>query len=297
MDTSAEINLCWRISVKLKSLSVAVRPVPKKFSFTALALAFSLCSSFSALAQMPDGGGPEHGGPGESGGWGVGVFAISGQQSIKSLARDNIIFPMVTYENEYISWFGPNLDVKLPSYEISKDQQLEFKLSGGFDFGGYDDSEIKDTPILQGMDERKGGFEVGIQMDWKNPCVDVSTKWMTDVSGDREGNRVSLEFEKNWMFGQHIMISPHVGATWHDDNYVDFHYGVREYEARADRSAYVGEATVNIEYGIRAAYLIDQNSSVFVDFSITSLGNEIKDSPLVDNSAENNVMFFYMYNF
>lgn len=273
--------------------------VRKILSRGAFILMVGSCLPFNSLAQVYPDGEEEHGpgGPGAPDGWGLGLFALSGQQGIKGLARNNIIFPLVTYENQYIRWFGPNLDIKLPSFAINQEQQLEFRLSTGFDFGGYDDSDIKDTPILQGMDEREGGFEVGIQMDWKNPWVDISTKWMTDVSGDREGNRFSVQLEKNWMFGQHIMLSPHIGATWHDDNDVDFLYGVRAHEARADRPVYVGEATVNIDYGIRAAYLIDRNSSVFVDLSMTSLGSKIKDSPLVDSSTENNIMLFYMYHF
>ena len=286
--------------MKFKHSFIATLSTAKKFSFTTIALVSLLSLPFHAFSQTPPDGEHEQdgmGGPGPSWGWGAGIFAISSQKGIKGLARDNIIFPMVTYENEYISVFGPNLDIKLPSYEISPEQQLEFKLSAGFDFGGYDDSDIRDTPILQGMDEREGGFEAGMQMDWKNPWVDVSAKWMTDVSGDRDGNKASLEFGKNWMFDQQFMISPHAGVTWHDDNYVDFHYGVRRHEATANRRAYIGKATLNIDYGIRVAYLIDPNSSVFVDFSVTSFGDEIKNSPLVDRSSENSVMFVYMYKF
>ncbi len=229
--------------------------------------------------------------------WGVGVAAISNQPSIKGIARDNIFFPFVTYENEYIHWFGPNLDAKLLQLYLTEKHQLEFTFSVGYDFTGYDDDDIEDTPILRGMEEREGGFQAGIQMLWKNPWVDVSTKWMSDISGDRDGYSVSVNLEKTWMFGQHLMLAPRLGVIWHDDSYIDFHYGVRSEEARNDRPMYQGKSTMNVEYGLRAIYLFNQHNSVFFDVSVTSLGSEIKHSPLIDSSTENNIMLFYIYKF
>lgn len=259
----------------------------------------SLCTSPAVWAQTP----PAIGTASETGeesildGWGIGLAAMSNQKGFQGINRDNMIIPIVTFENQYIRWFGPNLDIKLPGIEINDLQQLEFSLSSGYDFGGYDKGEADDTPILQGMDEREGVFAAGAQVEWKNPWLNVNAKWMTDISGDRDGNRASLKFEKNWMFSNKVMLAPYIGATWLDDNFVDYHYGVRSYEVRVDRPAYTGEATVNIEFGVRAAYMFDAKSSVIVDLGITSLGSEIKNSPLVDSSTENNILILYMYKF
>ncbi len=229
--------------------------------------------------------------------WGIGVVGISNQQGIQDIDRDTRFIPIVTYENQYIRWFGPFIDFKLPSLTLGKDQNIEFNLAGGFDFGGYDDEEANDTPILQGMDEREGAFAVGPKVKWNNPWVNIEATWMTDVSGDREGSSASLTFEKNWMFFHKVMLSPYMGINWLDDNFVDFHYGVRTHEVTSNRAAYIGESTINLEYGIRAAYIFNKKSSVIADIKMTSLGNEIKDSPLVDSSTENNILLIYMYKF
>lgn len=229
--------------------------------------------------------------------WGIGVAAISNQQSIKGIDRDTRFIPIVTYENEYIRWFGPFIDIKLPGLELGGNQALNFSVSGGFDFSGYDEDEANETPILRGMDEREGAFAVGPKVEWSNSWGNVSAQWMTDVSGDREGNSASLSVEKNWMFLQKVMVTPYVGINWLDDSFVDFHYGVRPEEVTSYRPAYTGSSTINIEYGVRAAYIFDKNNSLMADFRITSLGSEIKDSPLVDSSTENNLLLFYMYKF
>ena len=93
---------------------------------------------------------------------------------IKDIDRNTNVIPFISYENRYVRWFGPNLDVKLPNLQINQEQRIAFTLSAGYDFSGYDDDDIEDTPILQGMDERDGGFVIGATAQWQNPIVNVS---------------------------------------------------------------------------------------------------------------------------
>ena len=43
--------------------------------------------------------------------------------------------------------------------------------------------------------------------------------------------------------------------------------------------------------------MFDDHHSVFLDVKATRLADEIKDSPLVDRSTENSVLFGYLYRF
>ena len=260
-----------------------------------LILVLGFCAPIMTLANAAEyrGGRPDT----NTSRWGIGIGAISQQQGIKGIDRNTVVIPFLSYESQYVRWFGPSIDIKLPSVIIDKAQQIKFSLTGRYDFGGYDDDDIDDTPILQGMDEREGGFGIGAKAQWQNPWLDVYAQWMSDVSGDRDGHYFSLGVDKRWIFDQQIMVSPRIVAVWLDDNYVDFQYGVQSHEATVARSAYIGEATVNIELGVRVAYLFDRSSSVFIDGSITSLGDEIKDSPLVDSATENRFMLAYLYKF
>ena len=281
-------------------MSFAFSPVFKSSkqslcSFTALTFALGLCAPASAQAPTNQRAGlqPES----TESHWGIGIGAISQQLGIKDIDRNTNVIPFISYENRYVRWFGPNLDVKLPSLQINQEQRIAFTLSAGYDFSGYDDDDIEDTPILQGMDERDGGFVLGATAQWQNPIVNVSAKWTGDISGDRDGNTFSLGLDKRWMLGQQVMLSPRIVATWLDESYVDYQYGIRANEATAERQAYSGDSTINIELGLRTAYLFNRQSSIFIDASIISLGDEIKDSPLVDSSTENRLMFAYLYKF
>ncbi|MEI8646823.1 hypothetical protein P4S73_01130 [Paraglaciecola sp. Hal342] len=54
---------------------------------------------------------------------------------------------------------------------------------------------------------------------------------------------------------------------------------------RQQSQAYSGDSTINIELGLRTAYLFNRTKfEFFIDANIISLGDEIEDGPLVDSS-------------
>lgn len=229
--------------------------------------------------------------------WGIGLVALTNQKPFTDIDAESLVFPAIFFENQYLHLFGPSMDLKLPSLIISDSQRLELKLPLRYDFGGYDEDEVKDTPILNGMDERKGGIWAGVSVTWKNSLVDVSAEWLSDTSGNSDGQRFAFGFERTWMFGRQFLLTPRVVAVWMDDKNIDYYYGVRSNEIRVDRPIYLGKAGMNMEYGIRGVYLLDRQHSIFIDAGVTSLADEIQDSPLIDASVDGNILIGYRYQF
>jgi outer membrane protein len=253
----------------------------------------------SAAGQDPSTGpgpGPEGGEPSSSYSWGLGVAGISQQQSYSGIDRDNLGIPLIYFENRWVELMGPWLDLKLPGLQWSGDQELKFALRTQlFGFDGY---KPKDAPILSGMNERKAGIYVGPSFKWGNPHVDVFGEAMFDASGNSKGQRYSIGLERQLAFGEHFMLTPSVTATWADEKYGDYYFGVRSTEARAGRPAYaIGDSTLNTQFSLRGDYFIDQRQAVFLEAGYTVLDSKIKDSPLTDRSGESMLLFGYLYRF
>lgn len=229
--------------------------------------------------------------------WGVGLAAVSQQKPFKGMDRETIAIPVIYFENRYVQAFGPFADIKLHSLIINDSQVINFRIPIRYDLGGYDADEIRDTPVLNGMDERKGSFWSGAKVEWHNPIAKITAEWLHDLSGKSGGQQVGLAFERSWPIGKQARLTPRVVATWLDNEFIDYHYGVRLHEVRWDRAAYTGDSGVNIEYGVRGIYLFDQQNSVFLDLGATYLASGIKDSPLVDRTFSNSVLFGYRYQF
>ncbi len=227
--------------------------------------------------------------------WGVGVVGLSQQQAYTDIDRFNIALPLIYFENRWVQLMGPWLDLKLPSLEWSDD--YEFASGMRTQLFGFNDYEPDDAPILNGMAERKSGIFVGPFAKWRSPYVDVFGEAMFDVSGNSEGKRISMGLERQFHIGERFMLTPSVTATWMDEQYVDYYYGVRAREIRPDRPAYRPDGATNTQFSLRTDYMFDAKNSLFVMFEYTVLGDAIEDSPLVDSSAEDSVLLGYLYRF
>jgi outer membrane protein len=251
------------------------------------AVVASLCSSFTAHAAEQESG------DGTSS-WGLGIGLASGQQPYTDIDRDNDAIPLIYFENDYVRVFGPSAEIKLPSLRMNDAQQLNFNIVAEYDSSGYEEGDAR---ILDGMDDRDGGFWAGANVKWQNELVNVNAEWLADVSGESDGQRFTLGLERTWEFGEHMMLTPRLAAIWQDQEYVDYYFGVRSDEVRFDRAAYEGKSTINTEFGVRGTYMFDKQQSVFLDLEAVRLDSEIEDSPLVDTSSENSVRFGYLYRF
>lgn len=220
--------------------------------------------------------------------WGLGLGAGVMQKAYRDIDSETIAIPLIIYDSKWISVIGPSLSLKLPSAG-----PLSFAVSASLSRDGYEDS---DSDALAGMDERKDNIWVGGSVTWENDVADLSARWMTDVSGYSEGQKFSASAEHSFEHGK-LEFTPRVGAVWLDENYVDYYYGVKINEVTADRGFYAPTATVNFEAGLRTTYKFTTHQSFFVDLSVESLGSEIKDSPIVDGSADSRFFVGYVHMF
>lgn len=264
----------------------------RKIIASLMLASFAVAAAAQESDSPPDGGPPEDDKPYS---WGLGIGGISKQQAYTGIDRDNMGIPLIYFENRWVQLFGPWLDIKLPSLEFKNDQELSFGIRT--QFFGTDGYEADDAPILAGMEERKESLLVGAYAKWSNPFADFSAEYLQDVSGESEGSRIKVGVEKSWQVGQHWRFTPSATATYYDDKYIDYYYGVRANEARVGRPVYVGDATMNFDVGLRTDYMFDQHQAVFVMLEYTALGSEIDDSPLTDRSNETMVLLGYLYRF
>ena len=226
--------------------------------------------------------------------WGLGLAVVTSQKPYTGIDRDNKVLPILSYENRYVRLSGPELAFKLPGYRFSESNRLNFSVISKYDFTDYEQS---DAAILNGMQDRDGGFWAGFKAEWQNDLADISGEILTEVAGDSEGNIMNFGIERTWHFAEQYMFTPRIVVSLLDKKYIDYYYGVTAEEVTADRAYYKGEAGVNVEIGARVGYMFKQKHFIFFDASVTSLASEIKDSPLVDRSTENRLFLGYIYSF
>ena len=221
--------------------------------------------------------------------WAVGLGVATSQRPYAGDSSKTIPFPFVSYENDWFRIAGLGGDVKLGAAG-----PVTFALRAKYGFAdGY---KSGDAPILNGMQDRKGSLWLGPAVQWKTDIAKLSFEVLGDVLGKSKGIEAKLGAEHDFRAGS-FMFTPHVAAEFVDSKYVDYYYGVTAAEATANRAAYEGKSTVNLEGGLRAAFMINPANSVFADAGAKALGKGITDSPLVDRKTTASFAVGYIYRF
>jgi len=209
--------------------------------------------------------------------WALGLGVATSQRPYAGASSKTLPFPFVSYENDWFRIAGFGADLKLGSAG-----PLTFALRAKYSLGdGY---KSGDAPILAGMQDRKGSLWLGPAVQWKTDIAKLSFEVLADTLGKSKGIEAKFGAEHDFRVGS-FLLTPHAAAEFVDKKYVEYYYGVTAAEATANRPAYEGKSTVNLEAGLRAAFMIDRANSVFVDGGAKALGKGITDSPLVDRKV------------
>lgn len=220
--------------------------------------------------------------------WGIGLGAAVIERPYRDYDDETKAIPIVYFENRWLDINGGRIDFKINESEV-----LEFRVRARYALDGYDTDE---SDYLQGMQERDDSAWVGAAVIWKNPIAEVSAEYLTDAMDNSGGSRGRVQVERRFGMGR-FGLTPRVAAEWVDQKYVAYYYGVLPGEATADRPFYEGDATVNVEAGIRLDYSPAQRHTFFLDVGTVSLGDEIKQSPLVERSAQTRISAGYLFHF
>lgn len=220
--------------------------------------------------------------------WLLGIGAAVVDKPYRKADREVYPLPIVSYENKWISASIPTFDIKLFSTD-----SLSFRLRARWTGEGY---KAKDSPYLDGMDERKASIWAGGAVMWNTKFANVTGEFLADAMGNSKGTRARLQIDRRFTAGI-FGLTPRIAAEWVNDKYVDYYYGVKTHEIQTSRSLYEGKATTNMQIGLRMDYKPSGPHTVFFDVGATRFGNAVKDSPLVDQPNQNTFAFGYVYHF
>ncbi|MFT4925513.1 MAG: outer membrane protein [Phenylobacterium sp.] len=242
-----------------------------KLSIMAILLAATISTAASAQSQ-----------------WGLGVGAIVSDKGYVDIGNESTVIPMVFYQSESFYLLGPKFGYKWLVFD-----DVNIDLVGQYRFDGYKED---DGDIFQGMEDRSGALDLGLSVDYKTAWGDLSFEYLTDATNEHKGNEMSLSYSKPYG-SKSLQITPYVKVNRFSEDLVDYYYGVRANEETASRAVYIGEATTNIELGVKATWRVGKHHNFIGYTSYTAYGAEIEDSPLIDSSGNLSLLLGYMYVF
>lgn len=218
--------------------------------------------------------------------WGLGVGAGISASPYKSGDTKYTPIPLIAFEDKWVHAFGTTIDLKVGTWD-----HVTVMLRGDYAIGdGYKGS---DAPILNGMETRNGTFWYGPALAWHTAFGTLSGDYLL---GGNRGERAQVAFSKQFQYGR-FSVEPRAAVEWLSSDYVDYYYGVRSSEVRADRPEYSGKAAYDMSLGTRFGYHFTRQQSAMLDVGIAHYTSGISDSPIVGRQYIPQIRLGYVYEF
>jgi outer membrane scaffolding protein for murein synthesis (MipA/OmpV family) len=165
--------------------------------------------------------------------------------------------------------FGPTLNYRMERDNVDNNQVDDMKkVDAAFEAGAFGTYNIDN-------------FMLGLEV-------------LTDVSGKHDGTLVKATAGYRWQAMPELMITPTIFTTYADDDYMDTYFSVdagnRGSSNLPNYKADGGMKDVGIN--LAAHYTPWQHWGIMGLMSYSSLLNDAKDSPIVEDEGDKNQMFF-----
>ncbi|MDJ0833951.1 MAG: MipA/OmpV family protein [Gammaproteobacteria bacterium] len=182
--------------------------------------------------------------------------------------------PAITYIGERLQVYGP-----LIQYGLVGSGKLRLALSGQYRIGVYEEA---DSPLLAGMGDRENTFLAGLAIEAELPGdIDVALGYQHDVL-DRIGGGVgSLSISKSFQSGI-VQYTPQLSLNYLSPDITRYDFGVAEDVATLARPAYHPDSSTSVEVGIRFFSELSREWLLQASINLERFGDEVTDSPIVD---------------
>ena len=222
----------------------------------------------------------------------AGAGAIITRNPHKGIGTESRGIPLFFYRKEKLSLYGP-----IMNYLLLKEERWEVRGLARMRFEGYEED---DSRYLRGMDDREWTLELGGSLSRILGEARITADVSADVLNEHKGHQVRLSYNYDLRGPANIrdlLVTPSIGVTYRNSQLNDYYYGVRASEVIAGRPEYdVGDST-GMTAGVRINYALSENLSLMGMISFEWLGDEIKNSPIVDKDHMESFLLGMIYRF
>ncbi|PHQ57073.1 MAG: structural protein MipA [Sulfurimonas sp.] len=156
--------------------------------------------------------------------------------------------------------------------------------------------KAEDSEYLKGMDERETTFEGGIAFSASYDDTYIETMLLTDIFVRYESWLFKTEIGDEFVLGD-FTFYPSIIVIYESDEFVNYYYGVKEYEARADRAQFTPGAGWQLGAQTYIKYPFTDKLSGLVNLRVDRLPSSALNSPLIESDYIYSGLVSLIYSF
>jgi|GEM_PF-5821155 len=205
----------------------------------------------------------------------MGLGGAASSRLYKDLEDDKRYLPMPLLFGDYGPVFIEGISAGIRAINTDR-LKMEFMVSRGVN--GYKPS---DSPVLEGMEERKEGIDGGARITYWSDYGGIMIRGLADIGHTHDGEEATLKYmvpiKTQW-----LTLVPAIGGTWRSADKVNYYFGVRENESREGRPAYKASSDISGFIALEMTLPITQSISMVGGGKAEYLGDQVHNSPIVN---------------
>lgn len=156
--------------------------------------------------------------------------------------------------------------------------------------------KAEDSEYLKGMDQRETTFEGGIAFSASYNDTYIETMLLTDMLVRYESWLFKTEIGDEFVLGD-FTFYPSIIVIYESDEFVNYYYGVKEHEARADRAQFTPGAGWQLGAQTYIDYPFTDKLSGLVNLRVDRLPSSALNSPLIESDYIYSGLVSLIYSF
>jgi outer membrane protein len=151
--------------------------------------------------------------------------------------------------------------------------------------------DAADGRLTRSMNNRDFTLDLGPTVRWQTNYGTFNAQWGFDIGGASHGQTIGLQYIKNLIRADKFKLNGSLGATWNNNKFNNYYFGVGANETSQLRPAYSAGAGTEFKLGANGSYALSKDSSVLFGAVMTRLSDQQADSPIVETRMQ---PFFYL---
>lgn len=164
-------------------------------------------------------------------------------------------------------------------YTALETDDLQLNLIATPAFLGFKESDQQSGNLLSGLDKRDTSFDAGIELVSSLPYGEFKLSLLHDITSTHKG----YAFNAGYVYPLRInkfMIAPSIEISVISKKTVDYYYGIRVHEVRADRAFYQGSTGLVTKLGVYGEYQLSEDWTLIGFARYNFFNSGVSDSPL-----------------
>ena len=142
------------------------------------------------------------------------------------------------------------------------------------------------TQELDNTNDRDASFGLGVALKSQLGVGSVDFNIVYDVSDNSDGAWAELGYKYPLYKDTAFRLTMGLAVEWLSSDVTDYYYGIRNSEAAPGRVAYDADSAFNGRINLVGNYSIGNNWALIGGLGYTYFGDEIADSPIVEESGD-----------